>query len=376
MASAPAKYNKDSDGNEIYSKENNMEVIAEKRYALDKDKVPFYPRDAYGNEFMDEELGLIERNGKYEYPRTVDGKPHYRVDPNDQGVVQKQLYEKIKDKWIIGTDDLGNMVYAKDSNGDEYYPEDNTPAKKSNGAIFYARTAATKEVVFPKNEDGDEFYLTFVDPSEPDTIPDRYARTNNDKDEIYPQRFIKGNIISDHLIGNAYAERDGQKYYPKDGYNNEFYITPAPNTGVGTPPTDIVLDSYAVTNDGKIILPSIGGMHYIDPNRKPTVTQNDIIGKLVREENVAPSDYLTKVEVSVKPKVSPREYKYFDVQNNIFKTVKPPSSSSTTPPQIPPVQITATHFFKRWWYVWLLIVSIVILKSFVVWLFFFRPLKN
>lgn len=369
----PDEYSIDSNGSEFYSKENGVEVVVQNRYALDSDKIPFYPRDAHQNEFMDPDLGLIERNGKYEYPRLADGKPHYRVDPTDQGPIKKQLYEKINDKYIMGTDLLGNMVYAIDSKGDEYYPEDNTPAKKVNGAIFYARAANKIDVIFPINADGDEFYLTFIDPSEAGTNPGKYACKSNG-DEVYPQRLVRGGLMSDYIINNTYAKRSGVKYYPKDGYNNEFYVVPAPNTGTN-PPTDLLLDSYAATNDGKIILPGIGDDHYIDPNVQPAVTEADIIGRLVREENEVSSDYLTKIEVPVDPKVSPREYKYFDFKTNIFKSVRPPGVAAA-----PTRQVIVIPFFKTWYFCLLLVFSIVILKSFLVWWFFFRSnqvnLKN
>lgn len=362
----PNVYNTDSDGNEYYSQENNVDVVVQNRYAVDKDKIPFYPRDSNRNEFMDPDLGLIERNGKYEYPRTVEGRPNYRVNPTDPGPVKKQLYELINTTYIIGTDLLGNMVYAKNSNGDEYYPADNTPAKKANGTIIYARKK-NRDVVFPIDAKGDEFYLTFINPLEPDTIPNRYARVNNNRDEIYPQKVSRGDLISDYIINNTYAKRDGVNYYPRDAYNNEFYISPLFNT-VNVAPAVILLNSYAVTNDGKIILPSIGNTYYIDPNKQPAVTNADIIGRLVREVNSVSPDYLTKIEVSVKPTVPPREYNYYDIKTNIIKSIRPPHAPAASSPSQPS---TAIPFFKTW-YFYFLVFLMVILKSFLIWWFFFR----
>lgn len=357
-------YSRDVDGNEVYSTENNVEVVVQNRYAMDKDNIPFYPRDENQNEFMDPELGLIERNGEYIYPKSADGKPQYRDDPNDQGLIKKKLYEKINDKWIIATDFNGDQCYATDANGNEYYPEDNTAAKKANGTIFYARTAK-RDVIFPRNSNNDEFYLTFIDPSEPDTNPGRYARKSNNIDEIYPQRLVTDNLVSDYIINNEYARHNGVKYYPKDGYNNEFYINLPSNTGAA-PPTDLVLNTYAVTNDGKVILPDIGGVHYIAPNIQPTVKETDILGKLVREGNVVSRDYLTKVEVSNKPKVIPKKYKYFDLRFNIFKTIYPAGTATASP-----INITKIPIFKTW-YFGVIVLSLLIIKSFLIWWLFFR----
>lgn len=364
--SIPNKYNVDADGNEIYPTDNNVEVVVEKRYALDKNNIPFYPRDANRNEFINPELGLIERNGEYIYPKTVDGRPNYRDDPSDQGVVKRKVYETINNKTIIGRNWDGDQCYATDKNGDEYYPADNTPAKKANGTIFYARTAAN-DIIFPINSDGDEYYLTFINPLEPDTNPGRYARQNNNTDEIYPQRLTIDNLLSDYIINNKYAEKNSEKYYPKDGYNNEFYIKPVNNTGGAVPPTDIVLSNYAVTNDGKVILPGIGGKHYIDPNKKPAVADTDILGKLVREGKKISSDYLTKVEVSNKPKVPLKKYKYYDFNTNIFKTIYPAGTGVTSSQ----ITILKIPFYKTW-YFWVFVLSIFILKSFAIWWFFFR----
>lgn len=363
------QYEKDSNQNEVYPQNNNVDQVILNRYARDRDKIPFYPKDATKNEFMDPKLGLIKRNGRYVYPKSFpDGKPQYRDDPKDQRPRKKKIYEKKDGHCIIGRGLDGNEYYATDENGDEYYPENNMPAKTADGTVFYAHTAL-RSVIFPKNADDDEFYLTFIDPLKPHTNPGRYARKSNNTDEIYPQRLAEDNLISDYIINDTYAKRDGKNYYPKDGYLNEFYINPIiiPNACVpvapvasATPPSDIILDTYAVTNDGKVILPGIGGKYYIDLGKMPLVKKEDILGKLIREGNAVSTDYLTKVEISNKPEIELMKYKYLDLNTNIIKTVKPPGISDP--------------FFKTW-YFWVLVVVSLIIKSYAIWWFFLKRKK-
>lgn len=353
----PDSYEKDANLNELYPLVNNVQTVILGRYARDKDQIPFYPRDVDGNEFIDLNLGLIERNGEYVYPKTLaDGKPRYRDDPNGTGANKKKIYEKVNGREYIGRGLDGNQYYATDENNDEYYPENNTPAQKANGKVRYARKI-NRQVIFPKDANDDEFYLMFIDPCDADTIPDRYAQEKNGN-QIYPQIMLDYDLISDYVLKNTYAERDGNKCYPRDAYNNEFYIDPVTST---TGPDDLILNTYALTNDGKVILPGINGTHHIMPAKQPTVTKSDILGKLVREKTGVSPDYLTKVEASNKPNIEPKKYKYLDYSTNIYKTVTPPGIA---------VQIIVP--FYQTWYFWVLIIVSLIIKSFAVWWFFIK----
>lgn len=359
--STRVRYEKDANQNELYPTVNNKEQVVLGRYARDKDGIPFYPRDEDKNEFMDPYLGLIQRNGEYVYPKTfADGKPRYRDDPNDPNPNKRKIYEKIDGRFIIGRGLDGNEYYATDERYSDYYPEDNTPARKANGKIFYAREKNGR-IRFPTDADGNEFYLTLVDPCNSDTIPDRYAKQNGK--EMYPQIMLDDNLISDYVLNNTYIVRDKIKYYPKDAYNNEFYIDPEginDATGKKFLPREIFLDTYAITNDGKVILPGINGKHHIESTKNPEIKESDILGKLVRGKTGASSDYLTKVQVSNKPTIEPKKYKYLDFKTNIYKTVTPPG-----------IRAEITIPFFKTWYFWVLITLSLIIKSFTIcWLFF------
>lgn len=364
---AIVEYQKDENQNEIYPRANNADKVILNRYARDKDQIPFYPKDVNNNEFMDLDLGLIERNGEYVYPKmAANGRPRYRDDPNDQGPIKTKIYEKINGQWIIGRGLDGHQYYATKNDGSEYYPENNMPAQRANGTIYYARDFnrnSPHDVIFPKNADGDEYYLTFIDLCNlEDTNPGRYAHKKNG-DEIYPQRRIDYDLISDYIINNRYIKCGGKACYPRDAYNNEFYIDPEPISGAQLVPDDLILENYAVTNDGKVILPGINNTFYIYLTMNPIVTEPDILGKLVRERKGVSSDYLTKVEISNKPKVEPKKYKYLDFNTNIYKTIIPAGYTSIKKP-----------FFKTW-YFWIVVVVSLILQTFGIWWIFFRQPK-
>lgn len=342
------KYESDGKGGVKYPRDaRNWEVVKENQYAWDKNKTKFYPRDDQNNEYMDESLGLIERNGEYVYPIKSDGTPNYRTEKVGS-TKTKQLYERINDKWILGRGFNGDEFYAKDENLNEYYPEDYTPAKKADGSMFYAQDSSNN-TIFPKKPNQHEYYLTMIDIHKRHTIPNRYAR--EDADEIYPKRLTTYGLVSEHILKNRYAERGSTKYYPRDGYNNEYYLSTRSSGGVPVAQLpSSVLSTYAVTNDGKVILPgpSPGGAHYIDPSVQPSVTEDQILGMLIREANAMSSDYLTEVEVTPKPTVNPMSYNYYDRLTRVITTVVP-SNLVTTKSTIP---------FWKLWYFWLLVLMV------------------
>lgn len=227
--------------------------------------------------------------------------------------------------------------------------------------------------------------MTFIDPLNIHTNPGRYAQKTN-LDQIYPQRQLYGNLVSDYiLINHAYAKRGGKPYYPKDAYGNEFYVNPigtkhkktvkplatslpidpdtalAGDTDYALHTGDIILDIYALTNDGKAILPGIGGKPYIDMGKKPYVFDADVLGRLVREVNGVSKDYLTKVEAVNKPNVKPMQYKYLNLKTNIYKTITPPGM---------------TIFVFKKWYFWILVLLSLIIKSYTIWWFFLKHEKS
>lgn len=335
-------YLTDDEGNETYGRDGIGQEVVEDRYARDKNGTPFYPRNLLG-EFMDERLGIIERFGEYVYPITFVGTPAYRSENG------KEVYEKKNGQWLIGRGVNGDEYYAKNEQNVEYYPADNTPARKADGSIFYA--SQSNKTIFPKDAHGHEYYLTTIDEYSWHTIPTRYALQGTT--EIYPKRMMMDGLESDYAINNEYAQRNGVKYYPKDGYHNEMYII-IYNWRLGMS----LLSEYAVTNDGKVILPSpyaASGQYYIQKDLNPPVSKEDILGMLIREKLIMSSDYVTKVDGPVKPQVEPVEYKYYAFKTNIITTVSPPRLKQRTTEQ------------RTWYVVWIiaLLVEILLMGWFV-----------
>lgn len=315
-------YTKDPHGNEQYTPTSGVDTVQYGRYAKDKTNKPFYPKDASRSEFLDTSVGLIERDGEYVYPQLSAGKPNYPKE-TVTGNKKKEVYVKGGGQWIIGRGLDGHQYYAKDESDHEYYPEDNTPAKQSDGSIKYAKTAAAA-TRFPRDANNNEFYLTLIDPSRAHTIPSQYAKQANG-DEIYPMIQTSDGFESEYILGTEYAKRGGKKYYPKDGNNNEFYLA------VGGA-AEKLLDAYAVTNDGNVILPQVGGRFHINAALQPPVLQAQVVGRLFREKYILSNDYLTFVQVAVKPTITPKRYSYRDTLTYVTIHVIPPGASLTAAP--------------------------------------------
>lgn len=343
------------------------ELILGNRYAC-KSGNSYYPRDEFGNEYRINGLNLIERNGKYNYPMTANGKPRYSI------VNGSQVYEIVAGKQIIGTGLDGKQYYAVDRHGDEFYPDDNTPALLADGTPYYA-SARDGQHIFPIDMFGNEFYLTFVDLNKPQTIPNRYAVSIKNK-EIYPLRKTNDENEEQYLIENKYAvDQNGKPYYPKDGYKNEYYrkITSVDLNKFSRVRTlkQILLERYARTNDGKIILPTINNVYYINPNIKPQIETANVIGRLIREDYEV-SDFLTNV---LDPSFNPINstyfgpYKYRTLISNELTLVIPKPPPTTV--GIVGIINTAIPFYRRWCF-WALVVVVLIVKSSIIWWFYFK----
>lgn len=355
-------------GRELYKLDvtTNKVVVLEHGYAKDENGLPYYPKDVDNNEFIDSRHGIIERYGRIVYPvRYADGKPNYEIDPN---TANKQTYRQHKGKWIIGMGIDGHQYYATLPNGDEYYPPDKSFARKANGTPFYARkaapsapgAAAIRETIFPKDASNNEFYITLIDFSKPDTVPTKYAQ-DVDGNEIYPKRKVAGDLESETIINGVYAQKNNNvKYYPKDAHNNEFYLATLKPDGNERTAADIILNDYARTNDGKVILPTINNTFHVPQGKTPPVADANVLGRLIREETIVSSDWLTNVEKTPKPQVEPKAYKYRDRVTGVTKTITPPGASSG-----------GMSFYKSW-YFWIIGIVSLIVKSFGVWWFVFR----
>lgn len=343
------------------------EVILGNRYAC-KGGSCYYPRDEFGNEYRVVGLSLIKKNGNYDYPHTVYGKPRYSV------VNGSQVYDFVDGKQIIGTGLDGKQYYAVDKHGDEYYPNDNAPALLADGTPYYASAKDGKHI-FPTDMFGNEYYLTFVDLNKPQTIPNRYA-VSIENDEIYPLRLTNDDNEEQYLIENEYAvDKDQKPFYPKDGYKNEYYrkfnsVDLNELIRIGTM-SRVLLEKYAVTYDGKIILPTLNNVYYINPNMEPSIEAGNVIGRLIREDYEI-SDYLTNVldptfDSTTLMYVKP--YKYRTLISNELTIVIPKPPPTTV--GIVGIIKTALPFYRRWCF-WVLVIIILIVKSYVVWWFYLK----
>lgn len=344
------------------------ELILGNRYACKANGTNYYPKDDFGNEYRIAGLNLIEKNGKYNYPMTLSGRPRYTV------VNGSQVYEIVAGKQIIGTGLDGKQYYATDECGNEFYPDDNTPALLADGTPYYASAIDGKHI-FPVDRLGNEYYLTFVDLNKPTTIPNRYARSVTN-DEIYPLRLTLDNNEEQYLIRNKYAvDKDKIPYYPKDGYKNEYYrknmsVDLIEFNRIGTL-SEILLERYALTNDGNVILPTLNNIFYINPNMEPSIEGSNVIGRLIREDDEL-SDYLTNV---LDPTFNPsnslyiKPYKYRTLISNELTVVIPKLPPTTV--GIVGIINTVMPFYRRWCF-WVLTIVVLLVKSFVVWRIYFK----
>lgn len=376
-------YKKNADGDEYYEKDaNNDEVVKDRRYAKDRNEQPFYPRDRHGNEFASDAVTpkYISRSGRLVLPFKVNGDPNYEAD----ATTNAEKYPVVDGKAFFGVNMAGHEVYAKTATLDEFYPSDQTPAKRSDGTKYYARTTGTV-TVFPK-EGTKEVYIDYIDPNNVYTIPTRYAKDANNH-EYYPETITNEGYVSDYVVGEKYAEMHGtnQKVYPRDAHNNEFYLPDKTKAGASRQIGDLIVGPtkrYAATNDKKVILPSVSGNPALDPGIADPVVDlaTNVKGLLIRDKS-SYSGFLTDVNNPSAPAVTLMQYSYMK-DKRILENVSPagaepgrkPRSAPAVAPAAPAKPSAASQPARSYgtWFELVLIAFFLILEGFVLWWFFLR----
>lgn len=338
-------YRTDARGNEVYDKDaDGNEVPGLSRYAENRHGESFYPRDKDGNGYIDERHGLIRNSdGAPVLPLTTLGMPRYPKNLNGD-----DMYPDHKGRSVFGVGTDGHQYYAQTVVGDEYYPSDGTPATRSDGTFYYAKSRQWT-TVFPFDEHGDEMYLGLVNESVRHSIPDRYAQ-KKDGSEYYPLKRTADGLLSECLLKAGldwdYAKAMPKGWlYPKDAYGNEFYVPDVYSDGIARSLDTRVVHRYAVTNDLKVIVPTVGNTFAFHLWKEPILTPDDVLGELYREQGRW-QGFVTRVTLPLTLSLVRKDYKYRRNGNHI-------------------VTVWARPFYKQWWF-WVLVVLVVVAKLFII----------
>lgn len=242
------RYAKNSDGDEFYPYIANKPVFLwhpdkrRKVYAKNAAGDEIYPNDPTSLGLGQIVLTII--NDK-QWAKLKDGSDYYPLD--EQGGVaypidrtHKETYTAIdKDgKHVIGRDHLGKQRYAKESNGDEYYPPNHQGvgvvatdmgedgkiypvyAKTHDGNVVYSLSPTGQGEIYLRNPyaDGD-----MIDSPRKDVTLNKYAKNANG-DEFYPQGG-EGARVYEITLNDTYAfKNDGTPFYPLDVNDNEYVL--------------------------------------------------------------------------------------------------------------------------------------------------------
>ncbi|GBN49124.1 hypothetical protein AVEN_241251-1, partial [Araneus ventricosus] len=197
-------------------------------------------------------------------------------------------FHPTKGNLVIGKNRDGDQVYAKDADENEFYPAPYIHAFSKAGVPLYAKTK-NGNLIFPKTPDGDEYYM-HNDNDSSDIIEQngilvpRYAKTASN-DEMYPfaSHPLNQPLYKEIIIGKRYATSSNNRpLHPLDYYGNEYTMVSYKNSHVDE---ELCFpNSYPITNDGWVIVPDIKNRPYISRTMLPGVENENIIGKLFRDE--------------------------------------------------------------------------------------------
>ncbi|GBM91812.1 hypothetical protein AVEN_15693-1 [Araneus ventricosus] len=185
------KYAKNEKGEIIYPTINNnqiyiSEVSVSSFHALENDNFQGFVNYAQNNQ--KEIYPAITTNNGQQIDRIVNnsyaknlstGEYYYPLDSNNNEYVTNDESSPNEFKYAVTSYNV--QIYAKDSNGNEYYA-------KKNGKEYFAKDLTTNNEFYPKDNSGNEFYFSLF---------------NNDS------VFAKvGNFFQ------MYAKKDGFEFYP------------------------------------------------------------------------------------------------------------------------------------------------------------------
>lgn len=319
-------YARDSSQDERYPKtKDGKEIMAQTpngfKYAKKVSGKQFYPKTSLGEEYVIETENTISyiknTDGSFNYPLDQSGYPKYPKHP----VTNSEVYlTNLTGLPIIGKDREGNERYAVDFEGNQYYPEGDIIAYDRFNHPVYAITNTSK-VIYKTNADGDEYYFKIPKTSDDwyGVFLDRYAKDTNG-DDIYPQVVYNITMNKEILLNDKYAKTHLKTIiYPFDEYGNEY---------TRTPEDDKIVDEetyyprgYPITNDNKIIVPSITKEQKTQPyllkTGYPPIKEENIVGMLKTTNNEY-RNYLTNIISSRKSRSTRKEYFFKPKQFPVF----------------------------------------------------------
>lgn len=288
-------YAKDSKQAQIYPKRDGREFVLKKNgqpyYALNENQVPTYPKDKFGDEYVENNVFIKAPDGKKVLPILKNGRPKYPKSGNGEIY---PLDDNHKPYFCKNRE--GDEVYAKNGDGDEYYPP-NMYAKNRYGEYYYA-IDRSHVISYPTNRNG-EMYIETKEGSYPilKNFKHTFTYAKQKELEVYPTLYVNNKKME--IIIDTYAKVFNKgPYYPTDADLNEYTL---PNGEF------IEKKGYPITSDGYIIIPNVNN----EPKlmTKNTSVSIDNIDKLLYRPGHRGYDFLTNVKSKRKAKNNVGNYK-------------------------------------------------------------------
>ncbi|GFY55669.1 uncharacterized protein TNIN_424521 [Trichonephila inaurata madagascariensis] len=301
-------------------------------WMMETDGNAFYPTD---NTRKDIVLGeyIYKNDGSFKYPLNRDGHPVYETDDTTNDEV---YFIKNDGSINWGVDRKGNQRYAKNENGDEYYPPNGEFSCDHSGSPQNALTS-DGEVIFSSDAHKNESYIKndAIGGSHViymgDVLLDRYAKTSNGEG-IYPIQ-ITNQTHREVILNEKYAKMDLlEAKYPLDEYGNE-YTLEIPIQIAGKE-KDYFPQGYPIKNDNLVTVPEVNGKKFISDQLLPKVQANNIINKLHREFKNYP-DYVTNIKSTRQSRAARQGYLTMALKNVEVNANNPPQNNPLNLPQIP-----------------------------------------
>lgn len=358
------RYARNAKGDEYYPPFINdqpvfLELNNRKVYAKNSQGDEIYPRDPKtGAEVSIEHNGARKYarrgNQNFYYPLDEIGWPSYPVNAysNDQTYVLADSSGNA----IYGVGADGRERYAKDSQGDEFYPFGASSfatevGKDGKSYNLYAKTKDGR-VVYPTDNLGDEYYLKDPEGDDLTSSPreditfDRYAKKQNG-DEMYPQKHFTHDQVPlsfEMVLDSKYAlKRDGSVVYPLDAHDNEYVLTRLRAS------TRVYPAGYPVNREGYTIVPK--------HNKKPAIIATML-------PKIDPDTSLTGMIEAAPPHGGAGSYNYY--LTNIKNTHRVPRSINQNKAKYKVRPLRKTTGGSAWIY-YLIGFLLAIVASFFVW---------
>lgn len=273
-------------------------------YAVDKYNQPFYPKRK-GRDHILKPIGPIRNStGCVKYPLDEWGEPIYPEIDNTKFYYDGRCVGLNKaGNPVYLKEPNGDEFYPRNGSFGRNKKGEPKYAETKSGLTIFLKTRIGSEYYLKHARTLDDWIWMSNG-----KMLTRYAK-DSDGNEKYPQRAVAHEgtqpVLTEVIMNERYAKTaQGKFFYPKDENGNEFIMKPKDKDKW----SQVFAIGYPITNDNYYIIPSYNEKPLFAKRINGDIDESNLVAKIFRQET-GYSDYLTNVRAERLSTAQRKNYK-------------------------------------------------------------------